>query len=187
MNQKTAFIFHGTGANPDMHWFPWLDEKLKQNGYEVIRPNFPTPENQSLENWLDVFNQYNDKLDSDSILIGHSTGAVFVLNVLEKYDQKIAGSFLVSGFIGPLGLEDFDPLNKTFAERDFNWQKIRDNSEKFFIYNSKDDPYVPFRKAKELEKKLNGTIRKFESGGHLNQNSGYTEFSDLLEDIKSVE
>lgn len=179
---RTAFIFHGTGADPDMHWFPWLKEELEKEGFNVVIPDFPTPENQSRENWLDVFEEYDKLLDEEAVLIGHSTGAVFTLNVLQRYDQEVAGCFLVAGFTGPLGSERFDPLNRSFAERDFDWEDLREKAE-FFLYHSEDDPYVPVEKAESLTDNLEGGLRRYSDRKHINQDSGFTEFQDLLTDI----
>jgi predicted alpha/beta hydrolase family esterase len=137
---KTAFIFHGTGADPGMHWFPWLKDELEERDLEVFIPEFPTPEGQSRENWLKVFREYGELLDEDTILIGHSTGAVFAVDVLQEYDTEVAGCFLVAGFTGALGSERFDPLNETFAERDFDWASLRSKADQFYLYHSEDDP-----------------------------------------------
>lgn len=180
---RTAFIFHGTGADQDMHWFPWLKEELEKEGFNVVIPDFPTPENQSRKNWLDVFEEYDELLDDEAVLIGHSTGAVFILNVLQRYDQEVAGCFLVAGFKGTLGSEKFDPLNKSFAERDFNWKELRQKGREFFLYHSEDDPYVPIEKAEDLKADLNGQLKRYSDRKHINQESGFTEFQDLLTDI----
>ena len=54
----TAFIFHGTGGYPEENWFPWLKRELESLDYKVIVPQFPTPENQTLENWFAIFEKY---------------------------------------------------------------------------------------------------------------------------------
>jgi len=52
-------------------------------------PEFPTPENQSLQNRLNTFQEYEKYLDENSIIVGHSLGPVFLLNILEKLDHQI--------------------------------------------------------------------------------------------------
>lgn len=81
-----AFIFHGTGAGKYDHWFPEIKQKLEAEGVEVARPEFPTPENQNLENWLEVLDEQDLDIDQDTVLIGHSTGAVFILDILDERD-----------------------------------------------------------------------------------------------------
>ncbi len=186
MPNRTAFIFHGTGSNPGQHWFRWLKEELEERGFEVFVPEFPTMDGQSLENWLEVFEEYEDEINEDSIMIGHSTGAVFVLDLLDIKDFEIEAAFLVAGFVGPLGLEKFDPLNESFAERDFNWENIRESCGEFYIFHSDNDPYVSLEKAEELEEKLDAELEVIEGGKHLNQDAGYEEFPELLDTVLNV-
>lgn len=180
MTSGTAFIFHGTNSNPEQHWFRWLQEKLEERGFEVFVPDFPVRGGQSLENWLDVFELYEDKVDEDTIMVGHSLGATFILDLLDIKSFEIEAAFLVSGFVGALGLEEFDPLNQTFAEREFDWEAIKQRCGEFFIFHSVDDPYVPEEKSRELQENVGGERFLKQDAGHFNTDSGYTEFPELL-------
>lgn len=179
-----VFIIHGTFGDPEENWFPWLKSKLEEEGHRVFVPEFPTPENQSLENWLEVFEEYEKYLNEDSIVIGHSLGPAFLLNVLEELDHPIKAAFFVSPCVNLLGDPKFDRLNRTFVEKDFNWKKIRNNCKKFFLFHSDNDPYVPLKQTKELNKRLNGELTVVEGAGHFNKDAGYTEFDLLLRKIK---
>jgi len=173
------YIIHGTYGSPDGNWFPWLKTEAEKLGQQVIVPKFPTPDNQSLESWTKVMSKY--KIDKDTILVGHSLGAAFILSLLEKHKAKAA--FLVAGFITPLD-SDFDIYNITFYKQ-FDWEKIRKNCN-FYIFNSDDDPYVRLEKAAELSENLRTELNIIKSGGHINKESGYTEFPMLLEKIRMV-
>ncbi len=177
------FIIHGAYGNPGENWFPWLKKALKK--HEVIIPTFPTPENQTLENWMEVFEPYLDKIDENTVFIGHSLGPAFILNILEKINIKVKACFFVAGFTGSLGNDTFDKINCTFADKKFNWGKIRNNCSKFYIFNSTDDPYVPISKGEELAINLNSGLIKVDNAGHFNEDAGYTKFQLLLEKIKS--
>jgi predicted alpha/beta hydrolase family esterase len=111
---EKAFIFHGTGASRDDHWFPWLERKLQEEGIEVCRPDFPTPEDQELENWLEILVEQEMELDEKTVLIGHSLGAVFILNLLNRRDLNVEASYLVSAWTGLLPDEQFNEWNSTF-------------------------------------------------------------------------
>ncbi|MBI4406684.1 serine hydrolase family protein [Candidatus Micrarchaeota archaeon] len=178
------FIIHCTGGSPKSNWFPWLKSELEKLGHEVFVPTFPTPEGQSLSNWMDVFEVYTNKVDKNSILVGHSIGPAFLLNVLEKANVTVKACFFVSGFIGSLGLPQYDGINYTFTEKNFNWDKIRSNCKKFYIFHGDNDPLVPLSKANELAEKLNAELVVIKNGGHLNQGSGFLQFPQLLKEIK---
>ena len=107
-----VFIMHGTCGSPNENWFPWLKERLEKENHQVFVPKFPTPENQSLENWLNVFEEYKNQIDSETIFVGHSLAPAFILSILEKLDVKIKKSIFVCGFLGLIDIEDFDNLNK---------------------------------------------------------------------------
>ena len=96
-------IIHGTEGSPNGNWFPWLKSELEKLGHRVFVPKFPTPENQSLENWLKTFKNYEQYLDENSIVIGHSLGPAFLLSVIEKLERPIKCAFFIAGFTGLLG------------------------------------------------------------------------------------
>ena len=175
-----AIIIHGANGSPDEHWFKWLGKKLEKS-LEVFIPQFPIQENQNLNNWMKVIEKIG--VNEDTILVGHSVGCAFILNVLEKYKAKAA--FLVGGFTGKLSIEK-DEINKTFAEKEFNWTKIKNNCSIFFIYNSDNDPHVPLEKGRELAENINCKLKIIKNAGHFRAKDGYIEFQLLLDDIKSI-
>ena len=183
------FIIHGTYGNPHENWFQWLKENLESEGHTVFVPEFPTPKNQNLERWMEIFNDfYLSKVDEDTLFVGHSLAPVFILSILEKISppKPLKASFFISGFLEKLGNSEFDNLNKTFTTKNFNWDKIKQNCNEFYIFHSNNDPYVPLRKAEELSDKLGTSIIIIKNAGHFNESSGYTKFEELLKKIKEV-
>jgi len=181
---NTVIIFHGSFGHPKENWSPWLKTELKKIRCNVYVPKFPTPKNQNLKNWLRVFKKYKQYLDKDSILVGHSSGVAFILNILERLNSSIKATFLVAGFIGSINNPAFDKINKTITNRSFKWKKIRQNCKKFYIYASDNDPYVPIEKGKEISHNLRTKLKIIRGAGHFNKAVGYVKFNLLLEDIK---
>ncbi len=181
---KNVFIIHGTYGHPEENWFPWLKSKLEKLGCKVFVPKFPTPLNQSLENWLEVFEDYKQYLNKNTIVIGHSLGPAFLLNILENLENSIKASFFVSGFTGLFGNSDFNKLNESFVDKSFDWAKIKKNCPKFFLFHSDNDPYIPLEKAEEFAKNLDVNLNIVKNAGHFNKEAGYTKFELLLEKIK---
>lgn len=180
------FIIHGTYGHPKENWFFWLKLELEKLGCKVFVPKFPTPKNQTLENWLKVFEEYKKHLDENSIVVGHSLGPAFLLNVLERIDKPIKAAFFVSGFTGLLGNSEIDEINKSFVDKSFDWQKIKQNCPKFFVFHSDNDPYVLLEKSKEFAKNLGVNVILVKNAGHFNEKAGYTKFNLLLDKIKEV-
>lgn len=185
MEQMRAVIVHGTGGYPERNWFPWLKTELTARRIKTTVPKFPTPEGQSLSSWRETFVNEVGGVTSDTILVGHSIGAAFVLNLLNKSDSPAKAVFFVAGFIGSLGQPQFDSLNESFFSEEFDWERIRKNSGKLFVYAGDNDPYVKSEKGIELAKLLKTELIVIPNGGHLNQDAGFKEFPRLLEDLES--
>jgi len=177
-------MIHGSYGDPNENRFPRLKSKLVDRWFECIVPRFPTPQKQSLEDWENVFSEYVKNIDSDTILVGHSLGVAFILSILEKINQPVKACFLIAWFCESLGDPEFDKVNKSFVDRDFNREKIKKNCFKFVQFHSDDDPYVPLVKAKNLAKRIFSNFVFVPGAGHFNIDSGYMDFPQLLEMIK---
>lgn len=186
MIMANIIIIHGAYGSPGENWFPWLRKELEKKGHKVFVPAFPTPRDQELGEWLKAFEPYMKHLNWETVLVGHSLGPAFILNLLERIGKPVRGAVLVAGFTGKLGLEEFDQLNRTFAERPFDWGKIKQNCRKFVVINSDDDPYVPLEKGKLLADRLGTELIVVKNGGHLNEKAGYKEFHLVLEKIEEI-
>lgn len=173
-----AFIFHGTAGYPEENWFPWLKEQLKAKGLEVFVPKFPTPEGQSYLAWLEVLRPMMDKINSETILIGHSLGGIFTLKLLEQLIQPVKLAVLVGTPIGEGWVKNFEQ-DKAFAGFDFNWNKIKQNAKNFIIYHSDNDPYVGLENGQNLAKHLGVELSFIPNAGHFNKAAGYLKFENL--------
>jgi predicted alpha/beta hydrolase family esterase len=197
------FIIHGIYGHPEENWFPWLKKELEKRGYEVIVPKFPTPIGQSLESWMKVLKKYENKINEETVLIGHSLGAAFILNYLEnvgipmefrvdqkprvfdKTNKKIKAAFLVAGYHELLD-NQFKELNKSFVDRKFNWSNIIENCGHFFVVGSDNDEYIPLETTRQLAVLLDAEIHIIKNGGHLNKKAGFEKFPLLLELIEKL-
>lgn len=178
---KNALLVHGAYGNTEENWIPWLKRKLEDSDFLVTVPILPTPENQNLDNWLNIISPYLTGLGEESILVGHSIGAVFLLSILEKLEMPIRNAIFVSGFLHNLGNKKFDEINKSFYAKDFDWLRIRNNAKNIVVFHGSNDPYVPVKEAEILANALEAKIKIIEGGGHLNESAGFKEFPELLE------
>jgi len=181
------FIIHGTHGSPEGNWFPWLKAELSNKGHAVVVPEMPTPENQSLENWFQAFESQAGDIREDDIIIGHSAGAILLLRILEKRSSPIRCAVFVCGFTSTLGIPEYDKLNLSFIDKDFDWEQIRANAERIICIHGDNDPYVPLSQSLDLASNLKVLPISIKGGGHLNSESGYTEFPLLLDLIKKIE
>jgi len=196
-----VFIFHGTFGYPEENWFPWLKRQMENQGIKTYVPKFPTPKGQSLTSWLKAFKPYEKYIDKETIFVGHSLGPVFILRLLEKRKEPVLASILVAPFNAILSVPEFDELNKTFIEKPFNWQKIKQNCKHFVVFRGSDDPYISadqpekmrealskkiITQGKRLANRLNVDFKEIKKGGHFNTKAGYSEFFEVLTEINRL-
>lgn len=150
---KNALILHGTGNNSRGNWFPWLKGELEQRGYEVWSPDLPGADKPSIKRYNDyILGNGRWVFNERSVLIGHSSGAVAILGLLQHLpkDAVVDTCILVSSFKNNLGSKDFDGL----FEEPFDFKKIKKHAKRFIFIHSDNDPYCPLDHAEYLAKGL---------------------------------
>lgn len=177
-------ILHGWNGKPRGSWRGWLGDQLTVSGLEVLCPELPNADHPKQDEWIAKIRQVSEKFDGETILVGHSLGAVAILRLLETFseDEKVKAAILVCGFTNDLGIEEI----KDFFANPFDWEKIRSKAEKFVIINSDDDPYMKDEEGKILHEKLGGEFIIERNAGHINEASGFKEYPRLLEIIESL-
>lgn len=181
---KNALILHGTYGHSKENWFPWLEKELNARGYRVWVPDLPQADHPSIPVWnAFVRNQWT--FDEESIIIGHSSGAVAVLGILQELLDKtrIDKGILVAGFTTDL---DWDPLRDLFTYQ-FDWKTIKTRAGQFVLFHSDDDPYVPLWHGEKLKKLLDAQLIVMKGQKHFSVSTdpNYTTFPELLEKILS--
>lgn len=176
-----VLIFHGTLGSPEINWFPWLSTLLIKQGWDVSVPNFPTPKGQSPKQWKQALQEQVTNPQDADIVIGHSTGALFAMRLLEEGFIRPQKIILVSGLIDKINNAEYDVLNEPFVNTLFDWHSIKENSREIIILAGDNDPYVPMVQTETIALNLQSPIHIIKNGGHLNGESGYTEFPEILE------
>jgi predicted alpha/beta hydrolase family esterase len=195
---KRAVILHGTDGTPEANWFPWLRSKLEEQGYEVWVPLLPgnhTPNRQVYGDFL-----FNSGWDfTDNIVVGHSSGAVEVLNLL--MDERsphirlgvMAGAWATNDAeLSDVQLQAYqgagltkDQFKDTFPSEGFDFELIKSKADKLAFLHGSDDPYCPLEQAKWLAEQLGAPITVVPNGHHLG--TKFTELPELWSLIKTNE
>ena len=184
---NNIFIFHGTEGYPEENWFPWMKQELEQKGYKVFVPQFPSPPivPAKIKEWFDVLKNYEQYIDENAILIGHSLGGVFTLRVLEKLSHPIKAGFFVGTPIGIRPILNYDRDN-SFGGFSFDWKSIKNKAAHFIVFQSDDDPYVSLENGEELAKNLNVELDFVPNAGHFNKKAGYLKFEKLRDRLLDI-
>jgi uncharacterized protein len=183
---KNAIILHGTDNTPEGNWFRWLEKELQGLGYDVWLPQLPDAvlPDASKYNQLLLNNGFN--FNEETLMIGHSSGAVSILNLLQELPAgiKIKAAFLVGAFKGPL---DKAARSKLFP-KPFDFEKIKSHCGKFVFIHSDNDPYCPLSDAEFLAEKLDGELIVEKGQGHFNLEASpkYNQFPLLLDKIETI-
>lgn len=186
--KKRVFIIHGWEGNPNLHWIPWLKDKLEEKEYEVVTPQMPNTMNPDFNSWVEYLQRVVKNPDESVFLIGHSLGCITILRFIEslKGSSKIGGAVLVAGFGHDLDYEGYKGELSSFFGTSINWKDIKKHCNKFIAIHSKDDPYVNFDNSELFKEKLNAQTIIHENRGHYNASDGVKEFPELLELIISL-
>ncbi len=180
---KNYFIIHGSFSNPFANWFRWLYEEITtENMGECYCPDFPSGVGfQNYENWSNLLKYYHSigLINENTTIIGHSIAPVFISKFLIKNKIKVKKLIFVCGFNNFLGInEDYDAVNKSMYIN--NLQDIKNFADEIVCFYSNNDPYVPFIKEKEFADTVATKQIILDGAGHINAESGYTKFKDIL-------
>ena len=179
-----VLILHGTGAHPGSNWFMWLKGKLLGRGYHVWLPKLPGADRPNAKAYTDFLLANKDfEFNAETILIGHSSGAVEILNLLQHLPEgtHVKAALLVSAFKDNLGRDDLSGL----FDEPFDFKVIKQHCDKFIFIHSDNDPYCPLEHPQYLVSQTGGDIIVFEGQGRFNTEAGqkYERFPDLIQFI----
>jgi hypothetical protein len=162
---KRVLIIHGWESNSREHFFLEEKERIEKLGYEVAVPDMPDTLHPKQDEWVQVIKDFNP--DENSILIGHSLGGVAVLRYLEKATNKTGKCILIATPIRKLGPGYEGTEN--FLEKDFDWNKIKENAKKFVVFNQTEDPAIPLQQGKDLAKYLDAELVVVKGNDHFDK------------------
>ncbi len=182
-NKKRAVVLHGYKANPYVNWYPWLAWKLRNLGYDTWAPWLPMSSSPSGKNWTRKLLSRKDWNYTGSLVIGHSAGAVELLNLLSNLPkgQKIDTAV----FIGIFRPKSHWPALKNLHEN-FDPVLIAKNAKRLIFIHAKDDPLCPLADAEFYSQKTGGELIVLRKGGHFSmlRNISYWRFPKLIDILK---
>lgn len=188
---KNALILHGTGGNPKNNWFPWLAEQLKTIDYEPWVPQLPQADFPNIKRYNQFLLKENTwNFNTQSILIGHSAGAMAILGLLQALPPNVSVDtcYLVGSFTKDiLQNPDWQMLHGLFEEP-FDFDYIKQRAKSFVFIHSDDDPYCPLYQAQELTKATGGKLYIVNGQKHFSVGTAgeqYRQFPLLFDLIKN--
>lgn len=149
---------------------------------EVYTPDFPTGVGyQNYENWSKLLKVYVEAniINENTIIFAHSIAPIFICKFLVENKIRVKQLVLVCGFNNYLGIDkDYDTVNESMYFN--NLSDIKNYCSDIVCFYSDNDPYVKYEAEKEFADTITDNHIMISGGGHLNSESGYTEFTELL-------
>ena len=145
---KNALILHGTGSGPNSGWFDWLSSKLSEKGYQVYAPQLPHTDSPDLTLNRRLIFAGDFEFSPETIVIGHNSGAVLALKLLEMLPKgtHIDTAVAVSAY------QPADFMDKIRTDM------VRDKARRLVYVHGADDPIAPVDGARDLAKQTGGRI-----------------------------
>lgn len=184
--KNNYFIIHGSFGSPFVNWVPYLRKEIENRGLEVYTPDFPTGVGyQNYENWEKLLKVYYEAglINENTTIFAHSIGPIFICKFLINNKIKVKRLVFIQGFNNGVVNQEYDEVNKSFFIKS-GLENIKDYCDEIVCYYSDNETYVKntqeiynFADVVATEKVL------IKNGGHLNGESGYTEFEELIRHI----
>jgi len=176
---KNYFVIHALGRTENDYWYKFIKQKVEEKGYQCFVPTMPPIENMSYSSWEKVFNKYRKLINGDSVFIGHSTGAIFIVKYLMKNNLKVNKYISVVGFNKEnenSANQLWDEINKSFFVE--NLEDFKKFANKRISFYSPTDIYN-FKLLDEFATQIDAEKEIIENAGHFTK--GYEkEFKEIL-------
>ena len=155
-------------------------KKIEDSNLEVYTPDFPSEVGkQNYENWSKILKCY---VNENTIIFAQSIAPIFICKFLVENEIKVKRLVFVCGFNNYLGIDkDYDAVNESMYFD--NLAKVKNYCDDTVCFYSDNDPYVKYDAEKEFADTITDNQILISGGGHLNAESGYIKFTELLKYI----
>lgn len=161
-----VIILPGNGCTPveDCNWYAWMQQELQGTSLfsEVVLKDMPDPYEAKESIWI-PFIKSSLGVDENTIVVGHSSGAVAAMRLLEN--TPVLGCVLISACHTDLGCESERISN--YYSRPWEWDSIKTNSAWIMQYHSIDDNLIPIQEADFVAENINSEYTRFQNRSHF--------------------
>lgn len=135
--------------------------------------------------WEKLMDYYCDLgvVNEETVLIGHSCGAVFLVHYLLEHQIHVKGLICVSGYNNFIsGFEMMDKLNESFYmnAESIDMLPYADTVISFYGDN---DPNIPLECLNDFAISIGGEVNCVPNAGHFNTSAGYSTFPSVLDAV----
>jgi pimeloyl-ACP methyl ester carboxylesterase/predicted RNA-binding Zn-ribbon protein involved in translation (DUF1610 family) len=158
-SKPLALLLHGwdnVENRTDWHWMSSIKTELEIAGYEVVMEQLPGNNAPNLEKQIAFLDQYRDRLNEESIIIGHSMGGFLGMHFVERLDKKIGKLICVAPVFNRL-IDHVDwskevtgwDIGSISMQQDYNPELIKKNVNSWHVFLSENDDGIIYPEAKK--------------------------------------
>jgi Predicted esterase of the alpha/beta hydrolase fold len=178
-NIKVIFIPGNGGGGPNDNWFPYLKDELEKLDISVVASEFPDNILARESYWIPFLKNVLHG-DKNTILVGHSSGAIAAMRFAEN--NELLGSVLVGAYHTDLGLPT--EVQSEYFNRPWNWEAIVNNQKWIIQFAAVNDPWIPIEEARFVHDKLHTEYHESLDQGHFGGDYQKLNFPELFDAIR---
>ncbi|TVT80399.1 RBBP9/YdeN family alpha/beta hydrolase [Acinetobacter colistiniresistens] len=185
-SKNSVFILHCEHADPEQHWYAWLEQQLKSEEVSVERIFLADANHPEAEVWQTCLEAQLKGLNEQSIVVAHGLSCVAVARFLAKKLQRTtlkAGIFIA-------GFQDVIPrhpeFNHLIQHSHFESGLLRANIQRRLVFFSSNDPIIPVPLTFKFSNLLNAQLIEVAQAGHFRTEDGFNEFPQLLQALQTL-
>jgi len=179
-----VILVHGFNSSPEMNFHPWLRDQLKDRGFDVVAPKLDlvTGEEFDLPHVIEQMKEQIGLLKNDDILLGHSLGALMIMQYLEAVEM-VETPRAVLLVAAPWNVKR--PELRRLFMADIDADVLMWKARGFAVIHSKDDKMVPIEHGKMLAESLKAKFIETDGDGHY-MDEKYPILLDLIVKISET-
>lgn len=177
-NPMRIILVHGFNANPSMNFHPWLRDELHAAGFEVIAPELPLKaavrdpsvpvdpqviEGIDMPTLIETMKKEIGYLKNEDILLGHSLGALAILQYLEAVEMTETPRAVI--LVGAPWKVSRPELRRLFVD-DLDADVLMWKAREFVVIHSADDKLVPIEHGRKLANQLRARMIETATDDH---------------------
>lgn len=185
LNNMNVIIVHGANSSEEdarkgkpenkRHWMPWLKKTLEKDDIDVSNKLYPKDWNPNYKDWKKEFEK--NKIDENSVLVGHSVGCAFLLRWVGEKKKKVGKLILIAPAVIP---SEKWPFLNDLLNFEIN-RDIRDFVKKITVFFSNNDSKEILKSVKVISELFSIAPINLLNRGHFTlEDMKKEEFPELL-------
>ncbi|WP_331775094.1 RBBP9/YdeN family alpha/beta hydrolase [Sulfurospirillum sp. 1612] len=172
-----TLILHGWGGSDMPHWQSWLAGELAKDYGTVCFPLLKDKDAPIKEVWMQQVKALLDDFKPDTVVC-HSLANTLWFHLCQAYDlPEVHKLFLVAPPSLKVTIQEVATFFPVEVPRNLHASDV-------VLITSTTDPYMSQDEANDLAHQLGVTHKILDQAGHINADSGFGVWDDILDMIK---